>query len=101
MKKSSLENIFIDRHTVSMEPEKMDRFSAEDGLFAGQPEQRQIAVWDAIERMPNARYRQVLTGLYCERRSPELLAAEMGVSLPNFYNLHRRALNQLRTLLNP
>ena len=26
-----------DRHTINMEPEQMDKFSDEDSLFAGQP----------------------------------------------------------------
>ena len=100
MTKSSFENLIIDRHSVSMEPEKMDRFSEEDSLFAEQPDQRKIAMREALDRMPNARYRQVLIDLYYERRTPWILAEEMGITLPNFYNLHHRALNQLRNILN-
>ena len=100
MTKSSFENLVIDRHSVTMEPEKLDRFSVEDSLFAEQPEPQRIAMREALDRMPNARYRQLLTDLYYGRRSPWILAEEMGITLPNFYNLHRRAINQLRTILN-
>ena len=99
MKKSSFEKIVYDRHSVSMEPEKMDRFPAQDSLFAEQSEQRKIAIHDALERMPNARYRDVLIGLYYEKHSPKMMAEEMGITLSNFYNLHCRALNRLRSLL--
>ena len=88
-----------DRHVINMEPDKMDQFAEDESLFAEQPTERQQAVADALELMPNARYRRLLTGLYCERLSPQILAEEMGVTLPNFYNLHRRALIRLRTLM--
>ena len=101
MKKSPFENLVYDRHTVSMEPDKMDTFSAEESLFAEQSRERQIAVEDALERMPNARYRRVLIGLYHDKSSPKMMAEEMGITLSNFYNLHRRALNQLRGLIQP
>ena len=38
-----------DRHTINMEPEQMDRFSDEDSLFAGQPNEKQYAIVDEYE----------------------------------------------------
>ena len=32
-----------DRHEINMEPEQMDKFSDEDSLFAGQPNEKQYA----------------------------------------------------------
>lgn len=85
-----------DRHTINMEPEQMDKFSDEDNLFAGQPNEKQYAIADALDSLPNERYRRLLVGLYREHYTPQLMAEEMEVSLPNFYNLHRRALASLK-----
>ena len=85
-----------DRHTINMEPDLMDRFSDEDSLFAGQPNETQYAIADALDSLPNERYRRLLVGLYREHYTPQLMAEEMEVSLPNFYNLHRRALASLK-----
>ena len=86
-----------DRHTINMEPEHMDRSSDEDSLFAGQPNEKQYAIADALDNLPNPRYRRLLIGLYREHYTPQLMAEELGVSLPNFYNLHRRALASLKS----
>ena len=74
----------------------MDRFSADDSLFAGQTSELQYAVADALDTLPYPRYRQLLEGLYRRHLSPQLMAEEMEVSLPNLYNLHRRALAALK-----
>lgn len=85
-----------DRHTINMEPEQMDRFSDEDSLFAGQPNEKQYAIADALDSLPNERYRRLLVGVYREHLSMQFMAEEMEVSLPNLYNLHRRALASLK-----
>ena len=85
-----------DRHEINMEPEQMDRFSEEESLFSGQPNEKQYAIADALDSLPNERYRRLLVGLYCEHYTPQLMAEEMEVSLPNLYNLHRRALDSLK-----
>jgi DNA-directed RNA polymerase specialized sigma24 family protein len=82
-----------DRHTINMEPEQVDRFSDEDSLFAGQPNEKQYAIADALDSLPNERYRRLLVGQYY---TPQLMAEEMEVSLPNFYNLYHRALASLK-----
>ncbi len=88
-----------DRHTINMEPEQMDKFSDEDSLFAGQPNEKQYAIADALDNLLNPRYRRLLIGLYREHYTPQLMAEELEVSLPNFYNLHRRALASLKSQL--
>ena len=85
-----------DRHTINMEPEQMDKFSDEDNLFARQPNEKQYDIADVLDSLPNERYRRLLVGLYREYYTPQLMAEEMEVSLPNFYNLHRRALASLK-----
>lgn len=37
-----------DRHEINMEPEQMDRFSDEDSLFAGQPNERNSAYVEGL-----------------------------------------------------
>ena len=86
-----------DRHEINMEPDQMDRFSEEDSLFAGQSSERQYAIAEALDSLPNPRYRRLLIGLYREHYTPQLMAEELEVSLPNFYNLHRRALASLKS----
>lgn len=51
---------------------------------------------DALDSLPNERYRRLLVGLYREHLSMQFMAEEMEVSLPNLYNLHRRALASLK-----
>lgn len=85
-----------DRHEINMEPDQMDRFSDEESLFAEQSSERQYALAEALDNLPNSRYRRLLIGLYREHCTPQLMAEELEVSLPNFYNLHRRALASLK-----
>ena len=96
MYKNYNHNLWTDRHAIHLEPEMMDKFSADDSLFAGQPSELQCAVADALDALPNPRYRQLLEGLYRRHLSPQLMAEEMEISLPNLYNLHRRALAALK-----
>lgn len=91
---------WTDRHIVNIEPEKMDRFMEDDSLFAGEPSKRLQAMEEALDDLHNPRYRALLIGLYRDKRSPKQLAVEMGVSMPNFYNLRRRALAALKTAVS-
>lgn len=59
-----------------------------------------IDVRQAINRMPNARYRSVVVKLDLQDELPEKLAAEMGISVDNLYNVHRRALLQLKLIMS-
>ena len=52
-----------DRHEINMEPEQMDKFLDEDSLFAGQPDEKQYAIADARDSLPNERYRRALASL--------------------------------------
>lgn len=53
----------------------------------------------ALNKMPNARYRKVIEVLDLQDIRPELLAEEMNVTVDNLYNIHRRALVQLRLVM--
>lgn len=53
----------------------------------------------ALKKMPNARYRQVIEELDLQDVQPEKLAKEMNVTVDNLYNIHRRALVQLRLIM--
>lgn len=53
----------------------------------------------ALAKMPNARYRKVIEVLDLQEVRPEILAEEMNVTVDNLYNIHRRALMQLRLIM--
>ena len=56
-------------------------------------------VHNAIEKMPNERYRYVITELDLKERNPEELALEMRVTIDNLYNIRRRARLQLTLIM--
>lgn len=62
--------------------------------------ERRIDIKQALERMPNERYRKVIVTLDLQEMRPEQLAEEMGVTVDNLYNIHRRALLQLKLIMN-
>ena len=49
--------------------------------------------------MQNTRYRHVIEMLDLKEMRPDLLAEQMNVTVDNLYNIHRRALLQLRMLM--
>ena len=58
-----------------------------------------IDVESALLKMPNSRYRKVIEMLDLQGMNPEDLADEMGVKVDNLYNIHRRAINQMRIVM--
>ncbi len=58
-----------------------------------------LDVHNAIEKMPNERYRHVIVELELKERDPEELAQEMNITIDNLYNIRRRARLQLRTIM--
>ena len=61
--------------------------------------EQRIDIREALKKMPNERYRKVIELLYLKDVHPELLAEEMNVTVDNLYNIHRRALVQLRLVM--
>ena len=53
----------------------------------------------AIDIIPNDRYRQVIVLLDLQDLSYEDVATMLDVSVANLYNIHRRAIAQLRCIL--
>lgn len=53
----------------------------------------------ALHKMPNKRYRMVIEYLDLKEVKPEQLAIQMEVTVDNLYNIHRRALVQLRLVM--
>lgn len=53
----------------------------------------------ALQKMPNSRYRKVIEQLDLLEIRPEDLAKEMEITVDNLYNIHRRALVQLRFVM--
>lgn len=58
--------------------------------------ERMIDIHDALNKMQNARYRYVIEMLDLKEMRPDVLAEQMNVTVDNLYNIHRRALMQLR-----
>lgn len=58
-----------------------------------------IDIEEAMKKMPNERYRQVIEKLDIQGYLPEELAEEMNVTIDNLYNIHRRARLQLRMVM--
>ncbi len=58
-----------------------------------------IDVRQAIKQIPNQRYRRVIQRLDIEDVAPEELATEMCITVDNLYNIHRRALLQLKLIM--
>ena len=61
--------------------------------------EQRIDIREALNRMPNERYRKVIEILDLQDVRPEQLAEEMNVTVDNLYNIHRRALVQLRLVM--
>ncbi len=61
--------------------------------------EQRMDVRAALQKMPNTRYRQVIEELDLQDKKPEKLAKEMNVTVDNLYNIHRRALTQLRLIM--
>ena len=61
--------------------------------------EQRIDIREALNRMPNERYRKVIEILDLQDIRPEQLAEEMNITVDNLYNIHRRALVQLRLMM--
>lgn len=66
---------------------------------AGISIERRMDLRSALKKMPNSRYRKVIESLDLLEVRPEELAKEMEVTVDNLYNIHRRALVQLRIIM--
>lgn len=54
----------------------------------------------AINNMSNKRYKEIIIRLDIHEIPYETVAKDLGVTVSNLYNIHRRALAQLKLLLN-
>lgn len=61
---------------------------------------RRMDLHKALDSMSNNRYRKVIVSLDLKEMPPEQLAKEMGITVDNLYNVHRRALLQLKCIMN-
>lgn len=62
--------------------------------------ENRIDVKKAISLIPNSRYQMVIEKLDLEEVAPDKLADKMGVTVDNLYNIHRRALLQLKLIMS-
>lgn len=82
----------------SMPPKELNEKTKHDFNVVFPIEQR-MDIQSALQQMPNARYRQVIEVLDLQDVLPEKLAKEMNVTVDNLYNIHRRAIMQLRLIM--
>lgn len=71
-----------------------------DSETSGDRLESRIDVRAALLRMPNSRYRYVIEALDIQEVPPEELAKEMNITTANLYNIHRRALQQLKSVMS-
>lgn len=62
--------------------------------------ERVIDIENALNEMKNARYKDVICELDLKDVNPEEYAARTGITVDNLYNLHRRALMQLKNKMD-
>ena len=62
-------------------------------------EKRYMALYRAIQQMPNARYKKVIIELELNLSKPEIVAKSMNITVDNLYNIRRRARLQLKTIM--
>lgn len=61
--------------------------------------EQRIDIREALKKMQNERYRKVIELLDLKDIHPETVAKEMNITVDNLYNIHRRALIQLRHVM--
>jgi RNA polymerase sigma factor (sigma-70 family) len=73
--------------------------SSEDQLIEQFAEEHDTSIEDTINsllnRLKNERYRFVIQKIVLEDREPQKIAAEMGITVDNLYNIKQRAIQQL------
>lgn len=62
--------------------------------------ERKIDVENALNKMKNTRYKDVICELDLKDVRPEDYAVRISISVDNLYNLHRRALLQLKSIMD-
>lgn len=62
-------------------------------------EEKYIALYRAIQQMPNVRYKEAIVELELNQRKPENVAKLMNITVDNLYNIRRRARLQLKTIM--
>lgn len=91
---------FIRKRDKLIENESSEALIIEsDKLCHGLISEDSVNLHMAIEAMPNERYQRVIQLLDMQEVSYEDAATELNVSVANLYNIHRRAIAQLRYIL--
>lgn len=63
------------------------------------PIESRIDIFAALDKMENKRYKRVIIALDLNEVKPILVADELGVTIDNLYNIHRRAHVQLHKIM--
>lgn len=62
--------------------------------------ERTMDIENALNKMKNVRYKDVICELDLKDVKPEEYAERIGITVDNLYNLHRRAIMQLKSIMN-
>lgn len=91
---------FIKKRDELIEKESLETLTTWNLITDGTDySNKKMDIRNALNRMPNKRYCAVLMKWYIEEKKPEIIAEEMNVTIDNLYNIHRRALVQLRMVM--
>lgn len=87
---------FIKKRNELIERESSEELMLKNDIAVSPVISRNENVQQALQSMPSERYKMVLYRLYFDNIKPVALAEEMGINVDNLYNIHRRALAQLK-----
>lgn len=95
-------SLLSEKKEVLIEHESSEALIEKTKYFSGSYNMTVDKTFDvrqAIKQISNIRYKMVIEQLDLEDVAPERLASKMGVTVDNLYNIHRRALLQLRLIM--
>ena len=84
-----------------IETTPIDTLNNQESIYkdALENEKTYMALYRAIQQMPNPRYKEVIIELELNQRKPEIVAKLMNITVDNLYNIRRRARLQLKAIM--
>ena len=84
-----------------IETTPIDALNSQKDIYkdALENEKAYMALYRAIQQMPNPRYKKVIIELELNQSKPEIVAKSMNITVDNLYNIRRRARLQLKTIM--
>lgn len=84
-----------------IETTPIDSLNNQESIYknAVENDKTYMALYRAIQQMPNPRYKEAIIELELNQRKPEIVAKSMNITVDNLYNIRRRARLQLKTIM--